>query len=261
MAAGLTCIQLFINELSLSAALRHLELAREHFDEGQVARQLAGEAARTRSARGKSAAAKLTEEELLKLKVLSKLQIDVLVCLGESDRPPWEASLFGNSNELETVKRRCEVAEKLVLANIDLAFRVIVELALPAAQIYAGAAATLAERRRNSQLWEVIRSIKGMLDDDDWDQVIGVAIKVYTVKHRERPDKLIDQLSSVHRKVLAYSACGRLKTAFQIASSAGSVQDVSFVFQEASSSNAVKEMCRQWLAERGVRLRTLSQRA
>lgn len=43
---------------------------------------------------------------------------------------------------------------------------------LAAVDIYAGVAASLAERKRGSQLTEFFRNIKGTIDDDDWDQVM-----------------------------------------------------------------------------------------
>ncbi|KAF6147315.1 hypothetical protein GIB67_009798 [Kingdonia uniflora] len=57
-------------------------------------------------------------------------------------------------------------------------------------------------------------------------QVLGATINVYANRHKERPDRLIDMLTSSHRKVLACVVCGRLKSAFQIASRSGSVADV-----------------------------------
>ena len=92
--------------------------------------------------------------------------------------------------------------------NFDLAFQVIYEFNLPGSQtyefifiavflscanqyffffsvykpclisfiaavdIYAGVAASLAERKRGGQLTEFFRNIKGTIDDDDWDQVL-----------------------------------------------------------------------------------------
>lgn len=44
-------------------------------------------------------------------------------------------------------------------------------LPLAAVDIYAGVAASLADRKRGSQLTEFFRNIKGTIDDDDWDQV------------------------------------------------------------------------------------------
>lgn len=40
-----------------------------------------------------------------------------------------------------------------------------------AVDIYAGVAASLADRKRGGQLTEFFRNIKGTIDDDDWDQV------------------------------------------------------------------------------------------
>ncbi|KAI6681520.1 hypothetical protein NL676_035401 [Syzygium grande] len=58
-------------------------------------------------------------------------------------------------------------------------------------------------------------------------------------------------LTSSHRKVLACVICGRLKSAFQIASRSGSVADVQYVAHQALHANAlpVLDMCKQWLAQ------------
>jgi zinc finger FYVE domain-containing protein 26 len=83
-------------------------------------------------------------------------------------------------------------------------------------------------------------------------QVLGTAINVYAKsRHKERPpNRLIDMLSSSHRKVLACVIWGRLKSAFQIASRSESVSDVQYVAHVAqqSGSLAVQDMCKQWLA-------------
>lgn len=41
-----------------------------------------------------------------------------------------------------------------------------------AVDIYAGVAASLAERKKGGQLTEFFRNIKGTIDDEDWDQVL-----------------------------------------------------------------------------------------
>lgn len=42
---------------------------------------------------------------------------------------------------------------------------------LSAVDIYAGVAASLAERKKGGQLTELLKNIKGTIDEDDWDQV------------------------------------------------------------------------------------------
>ncbi|KAK9149468.1 hypothetical protein Scep_008225 [Stephania cephalantha] len=253
IAAGLCCIQLFMNSSSQEEAIRHLDRAKMHFDEGLSARHRAGETTKSvsRGSRGKSASEKLTEEGLVKLSARVAIQVDVLKSFNDIDGPQWRHSLFGNPNDPETFRRRCEIAETLAEKNFDLAFQLIYEFALPAVHIYAGVAASLAERKKGGQLTEFLRNIKGTIDDDDWDQVLGAAINVYANKHKERPDRLIDMLTSSHRKVLACVVCGRLKSAFQIASRSGSVADVQYVAHQAIHANAltVLDMCKQWLAQ------------
>ncbi|XVE97525.1 hypothetical protein REPUB_Repub03eG0027100 [Reevesia pubescens] len=253
VAAGLCCIQLFMNSSSQEEAIRHLEHAKMHFDEGLSARYKGGESTKlvTKGVRGKSASEKLTEEGLLKFSVRVSIQVEVVKTFNDSDGPQWRHSLFGNPNDPETFRRRCEIAETLVERNFDLAFQVIYEFNLPAVDIYAGVAASLAERKKGSQLTEFFRNIKGTIDDDDWDQVLGAAINVYANRHKERPDRLIDMLTSSHRKVLACVVCGRLKSAFQIASRSGSVADVQYVAHQALHANAlpVLDMCKQWLSQ------------
>lgn len=103
---------------------------------------------------------------------------------------------------LKSCRRRCEIAETLVEKNFDLAFQVIYEFTLPGRQsqplrhyhkigfylwhpvnsnrilfpavdIYAGVAASLAERKKGGQLTEFFRNIKGTIEDDEWDQVFS----------------------------------------------------------------------------------------
>lgn len=253
VAAGLCCIQLFMNSSAQEEAIKHLEHAKMHFDEGLSARHRGGDSTKlvTKGVRGKSASEKLTEEGLVKFSARVSIQVEVVKSFNDSDGPQWKYSLFGNPNDPETFRRRCKIAETLVEKNFDLAFQVIYEFNLPAVDIYAGVAASLAERKKGSQLTEFFRNIKGTIDDDDWDQVLGAAINVYANKHKERPDRLIDMLTSSHRKVLACVVCGRLKSAFQIASRSGSVADVQYVAHQALHANAlpVLDMCKQWLAQ------------
>ncbi|KAM7490346.1 hypothetical protein LguiA_033267 [Lonicera macranthoides] len=253
VAAGLCCIQLFMNSSSQEEAIKHLENAKMHFDEGLSARYKAGDSTKlvAKGSRGKSASEKLSEEGLVKFSARVAIQVDVVRSFNDIDGPQWKHSLFGNPNDPETFRRRCELAETLTQKNFDLAFQVIYEFNLPAVDIYAAVAASLAERKKGGQLTEFFRNIKGTIDDDDWDQVLGAAINVYANKHKERPDRLIDMLTSSHRKVLACVVCGRLKSAFQIASRSGSVADVQYVAHQALHANAlpVLDMCKQWLAQ------------
>lgn len=252
VAAGLCCIQLYMNSASQEEAIKHLENAKTHFDEALSARNRTEVTkVMSKAVRGKTASEKLTDEGLVKFAARVSLQVDVIRSFNDTDGSQWKHSLFGNPSDPETFRRRCEIAETLTEKNFDLAFQVVYQFNLPAVDIYAGVAATLAERKRSSQLTEFFKNIKGTIGEDDWDQVLGAAINVYANKHKERPDRLIDMLISSHRKVLACVVCGRLKSAFQIASRSGSIADVQYVAHQALHANAlpVLDMCKQWLAQ------------
>ncbi|BBN06274.1 zinc finger FYVE domain-containing protein 26 [Marchantia polymorpha subsp. ruderalis] len=252
VAAGLCCIQLFLNSQHQDEAVRQLECARGHFDEGLAVRQQSGDLSKggTKVARGKLPSDKLTDEELLKFTARIRIQLEVVRAFSENEGPLWKWSLFGNPNDADTFKRRSDIAEAIVEKNFDLAFQVIYDFQLPAVHIYAGVAASLAERKKSGILSDLLKKVKGTIPDDDFDQVLGAAINVLA-KKKERPDKLIDQLSSNHRKVLACVICGRLKSAYQIASRSNSVSDVQYVSHQAGKSKnlAVLDLCQQWLAK------------
>uniref|UniRef100_A0A0E0FNZ9 ZFYVE26-like TPR repeats domain-containing protein n=1 Tax=Oryza nivara TaxID=4536 RepID=A0A0E0FNZ9_ORYNI len=249
VASGLCCIQLYVNSMSQEEALKHLGHAKSHFEEALSVRDRTTEATKLvpRTARNKSASEKMTREMIMKFSTRVSYQMDVVKALNSVDGPQWKTSLFGNRTDAETLRRRCMVVETLAEKHFDLAFRMLHEFDLPAVDIYAGVAASLAERKKGGQLTEFLKNIRGTIDDDEWDQVLGAAINVYANKHKERPDRLIDMLLSNHRKVLACVVCGRLKSAFQIASRSGSVADVQYVAHQALHANAlpVLDMCKQ----------------
>jgi zinc finger FYVE domain-containing protein 26 len=59
----------------------------------------------------------------------------------------------------------------LHVRNIDLVLKMAAKF-VPAADIYAGVAASLAGRKKGGQLTEFLKNIRGTIDDDEWDQVI-----------------------------------------------------------------------------------------
>ncbi|KAG8375537.1 hypothetical protein BUALT_Bualt10G0110000 [Buddleja alternifolia] len=80
IAAGLCCIQLYMNSASQEEAIMHLEHAKMHFDEGLSARFKVGESTKlvTKGVRGRTASEKLSEEGLVKFS--ARVAIQVYVC-------------------------------------------------------------------------------------------------------------------------------------------------------------------------------------
>ncbi|KAK8634983.1 hypothetical protein V6N13_022861 [Hibiscus sabdariffa] len=114
---------------------------------------------------------------------------------------------------------------------------------ISAVDIYVVIVASLAKRKKGSQLTEFFRNIKGTIDDDDdWDQLLKLHPISFACFLLPTP---------LCRKVLACVVCGRLKSAFQITSRSGSVTDVQYVAHQALHANAlpVLDMCKQWLSQ------------
>uniref|UniRef100_A0A0A9H816 Uncharacterized protein n=1 Tax=Arundo donax TaxID=35708 RepID=A0A0A9H816_ARUDO len=150
VASGLCCIQLFMNSVSQEEALSHLGHAKTHFEEALSVRDRTIEATKlvSRTARNKSASEKMTREMIMKFSTRVSYQMDVVKTLNSVDGPQWKTSLFGNPTDPETLRRRCMVVEALAEKHFDLAFRMLHEFDLPAVDIYAGVAASLAERKK-----------------------------------------------------------------------------------------------------------------
>jgi len=65
-----------------------------------------------------------------------------------------------------------EIARELLeCANHDLAFRVMQEFRMPMAPIYAEAIAKIAGRRQVPKIFDLLKNVKGSVDDKDWDEV------------------------------------------------------------------------------------------
>ncbi|KAL3693637.1 hypothetical protein R1sor_007288 [Riccia sorocarpa] len=250
IAASLCCIQLFLNSQTQEQGLEQLKRAKARLEDGLAVRQQDLSRSGAKVAKAKLPSDKLTQEELSKLAARINTQMEVVRTFGESEGPLWNWSLFGNPNDADTFKRRSDTAEKLVEKNFDLAYEIIQDFNLPGMQIYAAVAASLADRKNRKGVEDLYKQIKSLLKDGEPDEVLTAAINVFA-KKRERSEKLIDMLANPHKKVLALVLCGRLKSAFQVASRSGSVSDVQYVNHQARllKSEAVQELCKQWLAK------------
>jgi zinc finger FYVE domain-containing protein 26 len=111
--------------------------------------------------RGKSASEKLSKEELMKFSARVGIQMEVVRSFSDVDGPPWKHSLFGNPNDPEIFRRKCEIAETLVEKIFDLTFQIIYEFNLPVVHIYVGVVTSLAERKRGNQMTDLLRNIRG----------------------------------------------------------------------------------------------------
>ncbi|KAK3284581.1 hypothetical protein CYMTET_7779 [Cymbomonas tetramitiformis] len=284
VAVGLTCIQLFMHSSTHAQSLEHLDRAIAHLDEA-LSDQLTFSARKQGYSRKQStfwrstpsiisgggtatpedspidsprAASSITlsEAEIIFLRTCVKLQRDVVKVLEKL--PPEELgsySLFGprrphqhgEAVKAELVARQCKIAEALLQIDFDLAFRIIGDYQLDAMNIYAGAAAGLAQKKQMSQLTELLHNIGNTISDDERDQIVSTAIAVYAPGDVRAARGLVSHLTLDHSKVLANIRLGRLKEALDVASEGGRVanEDVQLVANEAMELRK-KEGGRKW---------------
>lgn len=94
-------------------------------------------------------------------------------------RPLWRKTLIWPSRlyinlVFQVVIALCRLGNFSFLINKIVSssvFDTVLPLPPPAVDIYAGVAASLAERKKGGQLTEFFKNIKGTIEDGDWDQV------------------------------------------------------------------------------------------
>ena len=92
-------------------------------------------------------------------------------------RPLWRKTLIWPSRlyinlVFQVVIALCRLGNFSFLINNIVILSVFnAVLPPPAVDIYAGVAASLAERKKGGQLTEFFKNIKGTIEDGDWDQV------------------------------------------------------------------------------------------
>jgi hypothetical protein len=156
------------------------------------------------------------------------------------------SSIYGNN------KQKAEIAEQLImLGNYDLVFRVLQEFRLPTLQVFISATSKLASRKILSKLNDALKSLKGMVPDDDWDSVVKVIVKVYKEEHHDEKtaEKFASRLTSDQAKIDSMIEIGTLKQAYILAAKMNSVPAVERILAEAERTGAknVVTLCMQFL--------------
>ena len=182
------------------------------------------------------------------------LQISIRDYLSEknngvaSDEELRKLSMFGSSKTKE------KIAERLIfLGNNDLGFRVMQEFRLPQGEIYSNAVKEMVLNKRKKEMANLLKTIKGMIDSDEWDTVLLSIVKTYAVDLNDKSngEKYISKIFNPRSQVKAYTVVGLLKTAFVLAAKSGWVDEVGEIRAQAltSGSKTVVQLCNSYLAK------------
>eukprot|EP00698_Gefionella_okellyi_P019228 TRINITY_DN5871_c0_g1_i1.p1 TRINITY_DN5871_c0_g1~~TRINITY_DN5871_c0_g1_i1.p1 ORF type:complete len:279 (+),score=65.88 TRINITY_DN5871_c0_g1_i1:327-1163(+) len=255
--AGMTSVQMFLNAVDFAPQLQHLANAEQHFEAAMSSMQQR----RRRSQRGETDPAPAHKEALTEADValsLKKVRRQMEVCklffeAQMKGQAPLQMSLFGSTN------KQCGIAEQVVLLNsYALAFSIIQEFRLPAVPIYVNAAKKLIQRKQLSKVQDLLRNVKGTIQDREWDAVITGLIKIFAIEFEDprTGEKYIDKLEAVDARCVASVICGNMRRAYtdaaQVHKDTGSTERMRWVRQQAelASNKRVRDYCDEFLRQR-----------
>eukprot|EP00727_Mastigamoeba_balamuthi_P013691 m51a1_g8945 hypothetical protein (2135) ;mRNA; r:985425-992656 len=249
--AGLTSLHMFLetDPLDFARRVQLLECARGHFEEA-----LAGSSGGSGVGGGGAAVAGVAAGGDLAQKMMTAdMQVQLIRMVQRNPRaaPPelLRMTLFGPTRE------KAAIAEHVVLmGNYDLAYQFVQHFRLPGARVYGAAVKAMLRAKQGGRVQDVLRFLKPLLPDSDWDAVVLVLVVVTArdLKDPKGAEKHLPRLVSSRARVRAQIACGKLKAAFMSAAEEGMAQEIELILREAEGNDAHKvtaALCRRYLDE------------
>ena len=138
-----------------------------------------------------------------------KLQLEVLEhYLARGSAPPY--TLYGRTKE------RCQLVEDLLVDDtFPLASRIMAEFNLPSVRIYSYAAGRLAVSSGVKAADKLLRDVKGLLSDRDWNDIILGVIQALIQAGKQKPaEKLVSKLEGLSATISGLIACSKYKAAY-----------------------------------------------
>lgn len=210
--------------------------------------------------------AEVRPAHVMRLAAVASLQASVLAELRASapGRPASDWGLLARDatdgapgDSFEGVRaRRCAAAEELLVAGgpdaASVALRVTTEFRLPAAVLYAKAAARLAAGGRKAELTELLRDSRASLASSaDRDAMLRAAAAAAGARQGwgagGQAEKLAAMVHDPHTRVLALVEARRLRAALAAAKDAGDHVGVAAIKAAAKATDrGVVEACERW---------------
>jgi zinc finger FYVE domain-containing protein 26 len=254
---GVTYIKLFIEESDVNLQLKFLEKADHEFSEGLNSfgtdnNLTSNDTNNNNNNNNNGSKMAMTPIEIskylkciaLQTQVIRHQQVNKISGLGIS------ATLFGAINQ------KIAVAEEMLAHhNYDLGYQIMQEFRLPVTQVYPNAISKIVARKQANKLEDMLRNVKGILNDNDWDFVVQCCINIF-VKELNDPksaEKFVPKLLNDSNRLTAYLACGKLKTAYLQAVQTEDINAIKLIMTEAekTSTPSIVELCKKFLISKG----------
>ncbi|XP_033003272.1 zinc finger FYVE domain-containing protein 26 isoform X2 [Lacerta agilis] len=164
-------------------------------------------------------------------------------------------TLFGNNQMKMEVACKVMLEGKNIEEGFGIAFRVLQDFQLEAADVYIKVARQLVKQQKYSEIRQLLKCIKesGAEDKIDGDNVLLNCLDDSDSIPAEDLDDLIQDMDSDENKIQAYLRCHKLRSAYLVSvrqENARAVQLVLHVRQlaEDSGEDVVQAICSQWLS-------------
>lgn len=128
---------------------------------------------------------------------------------------------------------------------------------MPHTRVYANAAASMASANKHEAVKNLINSIKGTVNDNEWDYILFAAVIAYVKRKNIALDEwtmwfaegLIEVMISPHAKVKAYLKLGNVSGACRIATDHDGFGDLLIVkeYAESVGDKSTVKKCEQIL--------------
>jgi len=170
----------------------------------------------------------------------------------------WDANQFGQTTLFGPTEQKAKIAELLLeLSNFDLAWKITQEYQLEISQIYKNAFGVLARKKQTTSIKEIMKGIKGMMDDNEWDDLVISVIDVYAneLNDKKTAEGFLGHLKLLVSKTHGFIACKKLRSAYIEAVKeevplSESIFLVEKIYDEAKKSDTTKvaELCEKYLS-------------
>jgi len=247
--AGFTCIKMFaLCEDNYQNQLQLLDLAKDYFLKGTDSDIRVG------WNQDEDQAALLADVNKYTRTInLQKEVINFFLTQQKKQGAKWDTnqvnvSLFG------PIEQKGKIAEILLeLSNFDLAWKIMQEYQLETSQIYKNAFGALARKKQTSSINTIMKGIRGMMDDNEWDELVISVIDVFATELNDKKtaEGFLSQVRKPTTKIQGLIACRKLKMAYVAAVAAEAHSLVETIYEEAKKNNMPREaeLCEKYLAQ------------
>ena len=138
----------------------------------------------------------------------------------------------------------------ILLDGYDLAYQLVQNFKLPSGKVYGAAVSDFARRKQMSKILDLLKQIKAVIIDQDFDSIVLAAMEVYVKEQKDKKsaEKLLGYLITPRGIVLGNRFCGKYKTAYMTAARDSLVDEIRIIYQECKDIDPkTADFCKRYI--------------